>query len=638
MLVCPHCQFDNPNSNLFCQNCGESLTFHPCHECGEKVPFSEAICHRCGALTGFTWWAIVAGDDPEAGSLPSGAPDYLDIGQRYRLEKPPARPGEEIPDRQARVFDCQPLQKSVLKVLLEDRSGPRDLDLVGTDGEPAPDWLPKAAVPYLRLKDFYPAVPELHETWREGDREVILLDDRSGWPTLSETIARENPPILQLIYWFDEIAKLWKALADVGCCRSVLVKSNLRVDEDRAIGVQQLIADRADSPPDLRDLAVLWKDFLPGDRDPLIFALRQFLERLRAGEIDSVAELRLQLQELGDEEASFPEEEALALQEAIEESIEFMSDDTSAAIGETEETTSPSNADLTSIIADEEDEHATDIAPTRLLTLADAGATDTGRTRRHNEDCFGINTDITRQQTNRSRNTRGRGLYIVCDGMGGHASGEVASSLAVKTLQEFFSTRADERMPGQEVIEEGIRQANQALYQVNQAQESYGSGRMGTTLVLALVRDTTVAIAHVGDSRIYQVNRRGMEQLTVDHEVGQRAIQEGIPAAIAYSRPDAYQLTQALGPHDHHYIKPDIRIFEVREDTLFLLCSDGLSDNELIEKNWQTHLSPLLSSSANLEEGVRELIDLANQQNGHDNITAVLVRIKVQAALETLPG
>jgi len=158
---------------------------------------------------------------------------------------------------------------------------------------------------------------------------------------------------------------------------------------------------------------------------------------------------------------------------------------------------------------------------------------------------------------------------------------------------------------------------------------------MGTTLVMVLVQEAQVAVAHVGDSRLYRLSRRqGIEQVTVDHEVGQREIKRGVEKSIAYSRPDSYQLTQALGPRNEHFVAPDIEFFELNEDTLLLLCSDGLSDNDLIETHWQTHLQPLLSSRASLEQGVSELIDLANQYNGHDNITAVLIRGKVRPDLE----
>lgn len=98
---------------------------------------------------------------------------------------------------------------------------------------------------------------------------------------------------------------------------------------------------------------------------------------------------------------------------------------------------------------------------------------------------------------------------------------------------------------------------------------------------------------------------------------------------------DAYQLTQALGPRDEHSINPDVDFFEINEDTLFILASDGLSDNDLLEIHWQTHLKPLLGSGTNLESGVIDLIDLANQYNGHDNITAILIRAKVRPNLDS---
>jgi serine/threonine protein phosphatase PrpC len=113
-----------------------------------------------------------------------------------------------------------------------------------------------------------------------------------------------------------------------------------------------------------------------------------------------------------------------------------------------------------------------------------------------------------------------------------------------------------------------------------------------------------------------------------------REIKQGVDPVIAYSRPDAYQLTQALGPRNEQFINPDVEFLDLNEDTLFILCSDGLSDNDLIEHNWQTHLAPLLSSRANLDQGIVQLIDLANEHNGYDNITAILIRVKVKPNFE----
>ncbi|NES72785.1 MAG: serine/threonine phosphatase, partial [Okeania sp. SIO2D1] len=210
--------------------------------------------------------------------------------------------------------------------------------------------------------------------------------------------------------------------------------------------------------------------------------------------------------------------------------------------------------------------------------------------------------------------------------------GEVASAMAVETLQRYFQTHwREEELPDKETIREGILEANQAIYDVNQKNARSGSGRMGTTLVMALVQDTNVIVANVGDSRIYGYTRkRGLEQLTIDHEVGQREIQRGVEPAIAYARPDAYQLTQALGPRNNNFVNPDIQYLEINEDTMLILCTDGLSDGGLLETHSQTYLHPLISSKANLEQGLTKLIEFANRQNGHDNITAILVRLKVR--------
>jgi protein phosphatase len=216
--------------------------------------------------------------------------------------------------------------------------------------------------------------------------------------------------------------------------------------------------------------------------------------------------------------------------------------------------------------------------------------------------------------------------------MGGHAAGEVASAMAVEQVQKFFQTHWQEELPDHDTIEAAILLANESLYQTNIDNSRSGSGRMGTTLVMALLQDTQLAIAHVGDSRIYRLTRKqGLERLTLDHEVGQREINRGVEPDIAYGRPDAYQLTQALGPRESNYVRPDIQFLEITEDCLLLLCSDGLSDNDLLENHWEEYLEPLISSGSDLQAGLFKLVNLANEYNGHDNITALLVKIKLKA-------
>ncbi|QDZ40485.1 serine/threonine phosphatase [Euhalothece natronophila Z-M001] len=266
-----------------------------------------------------------------------------------------------------------------------------------------------------------------------------------------------------------------------------------------------------------------------------------------------------------------------------------------------------------------------------LSSLSHAGATDIGHRRRHNEDYYGIQYRLLKQETPQGSQSTARGLYIVCDGMGGHSAGEVASAMAVEVLQQYFESHWQNELPNEETIREGILLANEKIHAINKEKSRAGAGRMGTTLVMALVQDTEVAIAHVGDSRVYQVNQYGdILQLTVDHEVGQREIAKGVSPEEAYQMQNAYQLTQALGPRKNDLVNPDIQYLEIQEDTLLVLCSDGLSDGALLEDYGETYLTPLLQSKADLEKGVLDLIELANQQHGHDNITAVVVQMKLR--------
>ena len=295
------------------------------------------------------------------------------------------------------------------------------------------------------------------------------------------------------------------------------------------------------------------------------------------------------------------------------------------------------------------------VLPMKLVSLEEAGRTDVGRQRNHNEDCLFIASSCQKHADNNSQQTQAHCLYVLCDGMGGHAGGEVASSLAAQTLSAYFATHWPQQppdvspdsgsetgpgtgpLPSETTLIEAVKQANQAIYDVNEKEARAGHERMGTTLVMVLLQGTQAAVVHVGDSRLYQYTRRlGLQQVTTDHEVGQREIQRGVPHDIAYARPDAYQLTQALGPRGSEEVAPTVTYLNFSEDTLLLLCSDGLSDNDLVEDYLDSHIDPLLRGQKDLEAGFNELIDLANEVNGHDNISAIAVRLKVSPDVEQL--
>ena len=574
MLICPQCSAENPNRNSSCQKCGSSLTEHPCPECGEAVEYGDAHCPHCGAIAAEVLTVLIRlpakvdSDGQDVGEFNPGDIELyencIDVGQRYQLVSPPEEESFTVSERgkqvtlTTKVVDCQPLQPSVLKILLSQQAeflnGLPQLSDAEIIENPA--WsslnLPKAIIPYLRFPELVPKIPEAYDAWFEDDKEFLLVDDRSGWDKLVQILqANGNSlPALELFFWVNQLFQLWQQLAPAGWAKSLLVPENLRVDEDQNIALEQLILDD-EIPPSLGEFGNL----LHGYFSTITSATPELLELLQ----------RVAAEHYGDVEDIFTEIEDLVI--AADDSdgeftihevdFEQIPEEVFAAIEQTESTLkreannpNPIKMPDARVFDDEEvDDVPTAVLPMQLTSLVDAGYTDRGGHRQHNEDFFGITTDVETHRNNHGKAIKAQGIYVVCDGMGGHAAGEVASHMGVKTLLEYFQIVMGNQFPDRKTIAEGVGLANQKIYEINQSNASSGSGRMGTTLVMMLVKDTAVAIAHVGDSRIYRVTRKtGLEQLTVDHEVGQQAILNGLEPEIAYARPDAYQLTQALGP------------------------------------------------------------------------------------------
>ncbi len=277
----------------------------------------------------------------------------------------------------------------------------------------------------------------------------------------------------------------------------------------------------------------------------------------------------------------------------------------------------------------------------QLQDISYAGKTDVGMQRDRNEDDF-VAVFQTRSINGKSQisDRSYRGLFVLCDGMGGHDGGEVASAIAVNSITDQFRPFWIDTLPGEKKLNEIICNANQAIFTKNENEKRKSLGRMGTTLVVLGIHDLDVVIAHVGDSRIYKVTNSPnleseskleaeaepkLEQITRDHEVLNQLLDLGVEPEVAQSRPDAHQLTQALGPNPSDRLEPSIAFFTLTEPTLFLLCSDGLCDNDAIDDNWRSHLLPILNKEVDLQTGLDRLIELGNNVNGHDNLTAVLV-------------
>ncbi|MDJ0533909.1 MAG: serine/threonine phosphatase [Xenococcaceae cyanobacterium MO_207.B15] len=663
MLICPECHFENPDSNNFCQRCGTSLTHTICQKCGADISLNEPECDVCGASNKILLWGIIATKNQESelasvnvavnqtisqnnnaltliqnqdlnNLLLQPTQKHLDSQQRYTIEEINSVPLLSINSDwnfiQVQVADKYPLNPSYLRSLKQEkpelftklRQQPPNLSV--SQAKYCNSFgVPTIALPYLLLQNNYPVIPQLHDAWQEAKQGIVILENRSQWQLLSEIWSQQNLDLIQLLWSLDEIAKLWTPLSKVCCASSLLVESNLRLDEDQSFSLQQLYMDNPNHPPKLSDLATKLQNWLNQYPQNNYEQLNDLLQLAIAGTLESVDQLRHQMHELVKNQP---------LEATKISNYQEFSDSNSFSSNSDFEDNNYINDNF--LYETDNNELPTALIPMELERIDHASCTDIGRQRDHNEDFFGIKTTTTTKDNSDSKTLEVRNLYIVCDGMGGHAAGEVASAMAVETLQNYFQAHWKDEFPDEATIREGILYANQTLCQINSNNYRSGSGRMGTTLVMALIQDTKLAIAHVGDSRIYRMTRKqGLEQLTVDHEVGQREINRGVEPEIAYSRPDAYQLTQALGPRDNKYVKPTINFFDIQEDCLLLLCSDGLSDHELLERHGESYLQPLISSNADLGAGLSELIDFANQHNGHDNITAVLVRVKLQPHL-----
>jgi protein phosphatase len=607
----------------------------------ESIPHSNPV---------FSQTLTVTTSSPETKSV-----SYLDSQMRYKLLDSLPSEAEMIPGQEFcfRVLDCNPYQITPIMAVFSgqntdsNNSSAKKSRYKFIKEQTEVSGIPDFAKPYLALhSQCHQGIPLIHDAWTSGNLQVILLENRSNYQYLLELWHDEKTTSLQIVLYFLQMTQLWQMLEPLHCRQSLLELSNLRLDEDQVLVLKQLYQEHPTSsvfdtlengeysqieaenqPLTIKSLGKIWHSLFSQSQRTQFGALMQLLEDLESGKVETVEQIQLHLRAIASELQPNPPNK--------------IDDDENSDVTVT--LVSPQNTVAPTVLQFEEseenenksDDMPTIVLPMQLNTLDNVGLTDVGRQRDHNEDYFGIDTKINKIELPKARAIAARGLYILCDGMGGHAGGEVASELAVRTLQKYFQTYWNfNHLPNDDIIREGVRQANKAIYDLNQKDSRSGVGRMGTTLVMMLVQDTHVAVAHVGDSRLYRLTRRGIEQVTIDHEVGQREILRGVEPNIAYARPDAYQLTQALGPRDETLIDPDIQFFQVSEDTLFILASDGLSDNNLLETHWKTHLQPLLSSNANLDKGVRELIDLANKYNGHDNITAVLVRAKVRPNIE----
>ena len=454
-----------------------------------------------------------------------------------------------------------------------------------------PEPVPNFAVPYLKAYPYQLNLPGVYGICHQDSGEAVLL--LSNVPVnakgkLMPAIAKAWPTAsaFRQAYWLWQMISLWEPLQTIGAAASLLKKSNIRVEAWR---VRLIGLSTNPAAPTYAHLADAWKSiYLPNAKPTIEKLINSVCTQLRSPSPDFAAikaEVNAQL-----------------MQEAAGNTVE----------------------------------------------LQVAGATNTGPQMSRNEDaCYPSRAELRRTGT--ADLPLLPRLAIVCDGVGGHAGGEVASQRVVRSLQLQLRGLLAEAMEQNsaippnvviEQIEAAIRVANNLIAQQNDKQGRADRQRMGTTLVMALVLPQRVDtpegptevnelyLTHIGDSRAYWITTEHCQQLTVDDDIAGREVSAGHSFyANASQRPDAHALSQAVGVREYETLKPHTQRFLFDSSGVLLLCSDGLSDNHQVEASWANYVGLIVKQIVPLDAAVDSWIELANQKNGHDNVAVVLMNV-----------
>lgn len=247
-----------------------------------------------------------------------------------------------------------------------------------------------------------------------------------------------------------------------------------------------------------------------------------------------------------------------------------------------------------------------------------ASQTNHGMLRSHNEDSIACDSAC--------------GLVVLADGMGGYNAGEVASGIAVSVVATEISHRLLEvstiDLDGQTdealavtLLRDNIQKANTSIFQAAQSQPQYSG--MGTTIVSGLFYDNRVAVAHVGDSRLYRLRGEVLEAITRDHSLLQEQIDSGmVSSEDARLSKNKNLVTRAVGIDAE--VKVELQVIDVSVGDVYLFCSDGL--NDMVDDD--DIQATLYAMQGNLPLAVEQLIRMANDNGGRDNISVILVKVK----------
>ena len=447
-----------------------------------------------------------------------------------------------------------------------------------------PEEVPEQILPYLKLIPYRLHIPQVYGQLveKQGNRGIWLLEYSNlsravienieqGKPLTQLTQAWHGQKPLRQLNWLWQIVQLWQPLKVQGVVSTLLDTSLLQV-KGAIVNVQELKFDRGQ--PSIQELGQVWSDLIVDTAPSIQSFLQEICQRLESGNITS------------------PEKLSDVLNQGI------------GKYGSYQENTY------------------------HIFARTDIGR---NLNRDSNEDdCYP--RDGEQKIFSRHENALG----VVCDGIGGHEGGEVASQLAIEEIEQAVKNLAiDTDNPQPEAVkntlENYICQVNDLISDRNDREKRHERQRMGTTVVMTLAHGQEMYITHVGDSRVYWITRHGCHQVTLDDDVASREVRLGYALyrdAVKY--PAAGSLVQALGMGSSENLRPTAQRIIIDEECIFLLCTDGLSDNDRVEQYWETEILPILSGTTDITQVSDKLINLANQTNGHDNVTVALVHCQVE--------
>ncbi len=473
------------------------------------------------------------------------------------------------------------------------------LDTKSTDRPEALWPLPDLALPYVHLHNYHLHLPQLYGFCflsRSGKKavEIPLLNnvpiEPHGELMIALTTAWPNASALQQAYWLWQLINLWQPLVDIGVGYSLLEPKNIRV-QDWRIRLCELLPDHLNpnGRSTVKGLGSIWHPLLATAQPAVAEVIYPLFNNMQLGKV-AASDLSLVVNQCLLEQAA--------------------------------------------------------LLP---IIVQIAGGTDAGHDR-HNEDSF-YPSKFDPDPSHLSHY-----LGVVCDGVAGHEGGEVASQSAVRSLQLQVQalingvTKENQIVVPAQIIDHLksiVRVVNNLIAHQNDEQNREGRHRMATTMVMALQlpqqiptnqgigNSHEIYIAHVGDSRAYWLTRQFCQQLTVDDDVAQREIRQGksMPWQVQ-GHGEASSLTQALGMRAGEDLTPTVQRLIVIEDGVLLLCSDGFSDRQLIEKSWQNYVPQILDGQLSVVQATQDWIQQAAQENGHDNISLVLMSCRVRNPAE----